>query len=68
MEQHEFCEIGASKFTVYFTHLTVKTVHIFCPNWVKLGIINLHIILSIIYEFCQNMDRNDHTFVMDSKN
>jgi len=29
---------------------------------VKLGTINLHIILSIVYEFCENMDRHDHTF------
>lgn len=64
----EFCEISASKFIAYLTQLSVRILHIYCPNWVKMGIMNLHIILSILYEFCENMDREDHTFVLDLKN
>lgn len=66
--KHEFYEIGATKFIVYLAQLSVSILHIYCPNWVKLGIINVQIILSVLYEFCENIDRKDHTFVMDLKN
>ena len=44
--------------------LPVRTFHIYCSNWAKFVMRDLHIVFLFIYEFCENMDREDLTFVV----
>jgi hypothetical protein len=46
-------------------HLCMRAVHIHCPAGMKIGITDTPILLVLICEFCRNLPREGHTFLLD---